>query len=290
MDIRIMQYFLTLTQQGTISAAAEALHVSQPSLSRQMKELEEELGVRLFLRGKRQITLTPEGLLLKNRAAEMLHLMRETEKELTRTKGVLKGDLYIGSGETHAFRHIAALLRKMREAHPEVRFHLIDGDTEDLLPLLDAGKLDFAVLFTNFEMSAYHTRELPETDRFGILMRDDAPLAAKEALTVADLYDQPLIISRASEEFFFNNEDRGRIHIIGTYNQVGNTAIMVAEGVGYALVFDRLLNLEGTELCIRPLLPVIHNTGRLVWRKYQVYSPVMQAFLELLAETPDNTL
>ena len=156
MDIRAMQNYLAVTREGTISAAAQALRVSQPALSRQMKDLEEELGVTLFERGKRRITLTEEGLILRKRAEEMIRLMQRTETEISQVRDRVTGDVRIGAGESHAFHHLSRSAGLLRKQYPGIRFHIISGDTMDLMDQLDSGLIDFALIFSDFDSGLYH--------------------------------------------------------------------------------------------------------------------------------------
>ena len=179
MDIRTMQYYLAVVREGTISAAAEALHVAQPSLSRQMKELEEELGASLFIRGNRKITLTEEGMVLRKRAEEMIRLMQMTEEEISQIKNHISGSVRIGAGESYSFHYLSRTAASLANDHPDIRFHITSGDTQDLMDELNDGLIDFAVIFTEADHSLYQSIELPAEDGFGVLMPKDCPLAHK---------------------------------------------------------------------------------------------------------------
>ncbi len=179
MDIRTMQYYLAVVREGTISAAAEALHVAQPSLSRQMKELEEELGASLFIRGNRKITLTEEGMVLRKRAEEMIRLMQMTEEEISQIKNHISGSVRIGAGESYSFHYLSRTAASLANDHPDIRFHITSGDTQDLMDELNDGLIDFAVIFTEVDHSLYQSIELPAEDGFGVLMPKDCPLAHK---------------------------------------------------------------------------------------------------------------
>ena len=283
MDIRLMQYYLAVVREGTISAAAEALHVSQPALSRQMKDLEEELGVTLFERGSRRITLTEEGMILRRRAEEMLRLMQLTEAELTQARDTITGEIHIGAGESHAFHFLSRAAGQLMQEHPGVRVHVVSGDTEDLMDQLGNGLLDFALIFSDVDHSLYHSLVLPQEDRFGVLMRRDSELAEKEFLKMDDLIGKPLLISRAADGQLWNGEETRNMNVVGTYNLIYNASLMVEDGLGYALCFDRLINVSGDSvLCFRPLLPEICVQGTLIWKRYQVLSPAVRLFVEQL--------
>ena len=284
MDIRLMQYYLAVVREGNISAAAEALHVSQPALSRQMKDLEEELGVTLFQRGSRRITLTEEGMILRKRAEEMLRLMQLTEAELTQARDTITGEIHIGAGESHAFHFLSRAAGQLMREHPGVRVHVVSGDTADLMDQLGNGLLDFALIFSEFDRSLYHSLVLPQEDRFGVLMRRDSELAGKEVITMDDLIGKPLLISRAADGQLWNGDKTQNLNVVGTYNLIYNASLMVEDGLGYALCFDKLINVSGdSALCFRPMIPELRVQGTLIWKRYQVLSPAVRLFVEQLA-------
>ena len=277
MELRTMQYYLAVVREGTISAAAEALHVAQPSLSRQMKELERELGASLFVRGNRRITLTAEGVVLRRRAEEMVRLLQMTEEEISRVKNHVSGPVRIGAGESRSFHYLSRAAANLASEHPDIRFHITSGDTRDLMNELADSLIDFAVIFTDVDHSLYESIPLPAEDSFGVLMKRDSPLAEKEEIRIADLKDLPLIVSRASEPLFAGT----RLNIVATYNLVYNASLMVEDGLGYAICFDRLINTTGdSRLCVRPLVPRMENAGNLIWKKYQVFSPAVRLFIQ----------
>ena len=284
MDIRLMQYYLAVVREGTISAAAEALHVSQSALSRQIKDLEEELGVTLFTRGSRRITLTEEGMILRRRAEEMLQLMQLTEAELTQTRDTVTGEIRIGAGESHAFHFLSRAAGRLMREHPGVRVHVVSGDTADLMDQLGNGLLDFALIFSEFDRTLYHSLVLPQEDRFGVLIRRDSALAQKDTVTLDDLIGKPLLISRAADGQQWTGEKTQSMNVVGTYNLIYNASLMVEDGLGYALCFDRLINVSGDSvLCFRPLTPEVTVQGTLIWKRYQVLSPAVRLFVEQLA-------
>jgi len=281
MDIRIMQYFLAVIREGTISGAAEALHVAQPSLSRQMRELEEELGVTLFERGNRRITLTEEGLVLRKRAEEMISLMQQTEDELSQVKNNTTGTIRIGAGESWAFQYIARVATELTHEYPGIKFSVKSGDTIDLMDELGKGLLDFALIFSDHDPSIYQSVTLPGADIYGVLMRKDSPLAKKKSLTMQDLLNEPVIISRGAQKHFSSDEVLSKLNITATYNLIYNASVMVKEGMGYAICFNRLINTSGdSELTFVPLKPEMKIYGKLIWKKYQVLSPAIKKFIE----------
>ncbi len=285
MDIRTMQYYLAVVREGTISAAAEALHVAQPSLSRQMKDLEEELGVSLFERGNRKITLTEEGMVLRKRAEEMVRLMQMTEEEISSIKNHVSGSVRIGAGESFSFHYLSRAAASLAEEHPDIRFHITSGDTQDLMDELQNGLIDFAVIFTDVDHTLYQSLPLPAEDSFGVLMPKDCPLAEKDVIHWSDMKGLPVIVSRASLPYFTGAGDLSSLNTVATYNLIYNASLLVEDGLGYAVCFDRLINTTGdSTLCVRPLVPQIRNAGNLIWKKYQIFSPAVQLFIDRVRE------
>ena len=276
-----MQYYLAVVREGTISAAAEALHVAQPSLSRQMKELEEELGAPLFERGNRRITLTEEGMVLRKRAEEIVRLMQMTGEEISQIKNHISGSVRIGAGESLSFHYLSRTAASLAEDHPDIRFHITSGDTQDLMDELNNGLIDFAVIFSDVDRSLYQSIPIPAEDRFGVLMRKDCPLAAKDKINFSDLKDYPVIVSRAAVPYFTGTPELSMLNITATYNLIFNASLLVEDGLGVAICFDGLINTTGdSRLCIRPLVPSIESAGNLIWKRYQVFSPAVQMFID----------
>lgn len=285
MDIRVLRYFLAVAREESISGAAESLHLSQPTLSRQLSDLEEEIGKTLFIRGSRRITLTEHGTLLRKRAGEIIDLMEKTTKELTASEESIAGDIYIGAGETEAVHYLTRAARRLQERYPEVHFHIASGDTVDVTEQLDKGLIDFGLLFGAVDEKKYSSIALPSYDVWGIIMLRDDPLAQKEFVTAADMEGKPLIVSRASPE---SGSLFGQVisnNVVGSYSLVYNGSLMVADGLGYMLCLDKILNVTGdSPLCFRPLMPEIKAHMSVVWKKYQVFSKASQAFLSVLKE------
>lgn len=287
MDIRILQYFLAVAREQTISGAAESLHMTQPPLSKQLKELEEELGKQLFVRGKRRITLTREGMLLRKRAEEIVSLMEKTRAEVSASDTSVSGDIYIGGGETEGMRHIAKTVLRVQERCPDIRFHFFSGDGYDVTERLDRGLLDFGTLIEPIDLSKYDSIRLPRPDTWGLLLRKDHPLARREAIRPGDLFDVPLIISR---QLMDENGLSGwlgcsfeKLRIVASGNLVNNLRLLAEEGVGCVITLDEIINLSGDSvLCFRPFVPRMESWMYLVWKKYQVFSPAAEAFLKEL--------
>lgn len=289
MELRILKYFLAVAREESISGAAQALHMTQPTLSRQLMDLEEELGKQLLIRGSRRITLTEDGMLLRKRAAEILDLVEKAEAELTAPDEVVNGDIYIGGGETEAMRMIAEIATGLQQSCPDIRYHLYSGNADDVTERLDKGLLDFGVLIEPANMKKYDYIRLPATDTWGLLMPRDCPLAARPVIRPQDLWDLPLITSRQS---MLSNEFSGwlgkefeKLRIVATYNLVYSASLLVAAGMGYALCLDKLVNTsEESPLCFRPLEPRMEVHLDIVWKKYQVFSGAAERFLKEVRE------
>ncbi len=289
MEIRVLKYFLAVAREQNISAAAESLFLSQPTLSRQLKELEEELGKQLFIRGSRKITLTEEGLLLRKRAEEIVELLDKTEKELSDSDEQVSGEIYIGAGETDGLRLIAKAAKDLQEQYPQITYRIISGDAVDIAERLDKGLIDFALFLEPVDISKYNYLKFPVKDVWGVLMRRDCPLAQRESISPRDLQDMPLIVSRqavdGSELTQWLKNGCEQLNIVSTYNLVYNASLMVDEGLGVALCLDKIINVSGdSSLCFRPLKPRLEVGMSLVWKKYQVFSKAAEKFILKMQE------
>lgn len=293
MEIRVLRYFLTVAREESITAAANFLHLTQPTLSRQIHDLEEELGQRLLIRKSHRVVLTPEGMLLRKRAEEILSMVDKTESEFRSLEATISGDVYIGSGETQAIRPIAEIIRRLQADYPEIHFHMHSGNAQDITDRLDNGLLDFGVLIQPADITKYDSLDLPAKDVWGVIMRKDSPLAAKPCLCREDLRPLPLLCSRqavlsqrhgnAFAAWF--GADFDQLNIVSTYNLIYNAAIMVEVGIGYAVTLDNLANTSASSaLCFRPLSPRLESGLNVVWKKYQVFSPAAEVFLDRLKE------
>ena len=288
MELRVLQYFLAVARERNISAAAQSLHLTQPTLSRQLKQLEEELGKQLMIRGNRKITLTEDGMLLRKRAEEILDLVNRTEKEILQPDDTISGDVYIGTGETDGVRQIARAANQLQEGYPGIHFHIVSGDAVDVCERLDKGLLDFGVLLGDMDKTKYNYIELPMKDIWGVLMRRDSPLAQQGAVSPRDLWDKPLILSRQMDNksglYRWLGKDPAELHTVATYNLIYNASLMVDEGMGYAFTLDKLVNTTGSNLCFRPLTPRLNLGMSLVWKKSQIFSKAAELFLGRLQE------
>ena len=276
MELRVLQYFLAVTREQSISGAAEALHLSQPTLSRQLREMEEELGKQLIIRGNRRITLTEEGIILRKRAEEIMELVRKTENEITLSNNYIAGDITVGAGETDGVRFLTKTAKALQEDFPDIHFHIISGDSVSVLENLDRGLIDFGLVFGEVDTSKYNMLKVPYKDTWGVLMRHDADLAEKEVITSEDLQDKPLILSRQrsskSSLIKWLGKKYEDLNIVGTYNLLFNGSLMVKDGMGYALCFDKIIHItEHSSLCFRPLMPELSEEMHIIWKKYQIF-------------------
>lgn len=285
-ELRVLQYFLAVAREQSISAAAQSLHLTQPTLSRQLRELEEELGKQLMIRGNRKITLTGEGMLLRQRAEEILELVDRTEQEVMQPDDTISGDIYIGTGETDGVRQIVRAAKELQTRYADIRFHIVSGDAVDVCERLDRGLLDFGVLLGDMDKMKYRYLELDEKDTWGVLMRRDSPLARKNTVSPRDLRDKPLILSRQTDNksglYRWLGKDPEQLHTVATYNLIYNASLMVDEGMGYAFTLNKLVNTTGSNLCFRPLEPKLELGMYLVWKKSQIFSKAAEVFLDCL--------
>lgn len=293
MEIRVLRYFLAIAREGSITNAANFLHVTQPTLSRQIRELEEELGQKLFVRGSHSMTLTNEGMLLRKRAEEIVSMVDKTEAEFNSMENIIGGDIYIGGGETDAIKLVADVVKELRNDYPDIHYHLYSGNAADVTERLDKGLLDFGILIQPADISKYDYINLPAKDVWGVIMRKDSPLAQKDFIHKEDLLNIPLICSRQamSQERSKNEfaqwfgEYFKKLDVVTTFNLVYNAAIMVEAGIGYAVTIDKLTNTtESSSLCFRPLEPRIESGLNIIWKKYQIFSAPAELFLERLRE------
>lgn len=291
MELRVLRYFLAVAAEGSVSRAAKVLHVTQPTLSRQLIELEEELGCNLLKRGSHGVTLTPSGVLLRRRAEDIIRLVDRTAGEFTPAVSELTGEIAIGAGESFAMRRLARVARKLRKFHPRVVFHLYSGNREDVTECLDCGVLDFCLFIQPADLTRYNTLTLPEKDTWGVLMRKDSPLAVNKSISPKDLQGVPLLVSRqvmrapeqGNQLLAWFGLSATELNISATYNLIYNATFLVEEGVGYAVTLDRLADCSvESALCFRPLKPALHASLDLVWSKARPLSAVAAVFLQLL--------
>lgn len=291
MEIRLLRYFLAVAQEESISKAADILHITQPTLSRQLMDLEKELNTKLLIRGKRnkKITLTEDGKLLKSRAQEIIELTNKTESEFLFGDKNISGDIFIGGGETDAIRVIARTIKRLSLEYPNIKYHFYSGNGEDVTEKLNKGLLDFGVFIEPIDKKEYGFIQLPQNDTWGILMRKDSDLANKEFIEPEDLINIPLFSSR---QYLVKNLISGwlgfdfeKLNIIGSYNLLYNASVMVEESLGYALCIDKLINISGdSKLCFKPLKPKLEAGILVAWPKNQPLSKIAKLFIQKLQE------
>lgn len=290
MDIRVLRYFLAVAQEESISAAANSLHVTQPTLSRQLMDLEAALGSTLFIRSNRKISLTEHGMRLRKRAQEIVTLFDKTTAEFNTPEEIVSGDIYIGAGETHTISVLARAAKALQNDNPGISYHMFSGNADDVAERLDKGLLDFGVFIGSVNFRKYDFIGLPGLDIWGLLMRKDSPLALQSSIKSQDLCSLPLIISNQSlvsnQISGWGQHDLAKLNIVATYNLVYNASLLVQEGLGYALCLDKLVN--NSELCFRPLQPQLNTSLSLAWKKQQIFSKAANLFLKKLQETISN--
>lgn len=239
MDIKVLRYFLALAREESVTAAAEYLHLTQPTLSRQLSELEDELGVKLFIRGSRRITLTDDGMRLRKRAEEILSLVQKTEAEFQAPAETVSGDIYIGGGESYVMGFVTEVMKALQDDYPQIRFHIFSGDADEVTERIDKGLLDFGLLIEPANITKYESMVLPAKDKWGLLMRKDSPLAQQKSVRPEDLWELPLIGSK--QRHVDDNiakwirRDYDALNNVATYNLIFNATLMVEQGIGYAL-------------------------------------------------------
>lgn len=294
MELRVLRYFLAVSREETITGAAEMLHISQPTLSKQLMDLENELGKQLFIRGNRKITLTEDGIYLRKKAQEIIDLVDKTEATFNSSNSIISGDVFIGAGETESMKFISKIIKKLQMNYPDIHYNIFSGNIDSVLERLDKGLLDFGVLISPSDISKFNSIELPLSDTLCLMMRKDSPLANKEFITPKDLYKLPILIPTrtASNNLFLKwlNCSLEDLNIVGIYNLIYNASLLVQEGFGYAICIDKLVNCENTNICTVPLKPTVNFSSVLVWKKYQVFSKAAQKFLEELQKEIDTNI
>ena len=287
MELRVLQYFLTVAREGNITRAASLMHITQPTLSRQLMQMEEELGVKLFRRGKHNILLTEEGMLLRRRAQEIVDLAEKTTKELMHGEEEVSGEISIGCGETKNMRPLSEMMASFHQKYPDVNFNIYTAIADDVKERLENGILDMGLLLEPVEISRYHYVRMPLKEKWQVLMRRDSQLAEKQKITPKDLTGVPLIMAKRQsvrnelENWF--GYDREKLRIVSTCNLSHyNQSVMVESGIGVALVMEFSCNQD--TLCLRPFDPKIESGCVLVWKKNLTLSPVVQRFIEYVKE------
>lgn len=294
LDLRVLNYFLTVAREESITRAAEALHLSQPTLSRQLRDMEDMLGKELMIRGPRRITLTEDGLFLKKRAEEILSLASNTEQELRSDDTELNGHIHIGSAESDSVRFIMRTAHILQTQYPALHFDITSGDRPAMMELLDKGLIDMALIYGHVDTEKYEVLPCPATDRWGILLHRDNPLSQKETITPQDLWKEKLIVSNQVLQGNIHGDALqiwiqkpfADLHISATYNLVYNASLMVSEGLGSCIMLEKIIRLspEDPALCFRLFNPSLEDRLFIVWKRFQLFSKGTQAFIGLLKQ------
>jgi len=288
MKIRVLRYFLTVVREGNITRAAENLHITQPTLSRQLMQLEEELDTQLVIRGKRGIKLTESGRLLVKRAEEILSLVNKTESEIT--SDLVTGQISIGSGESvMTSKVLSKLIKKFHNKYPQVKFDLFSGNANDIKEKIEKGLLDIGLLITPVNTEKYYSIKLQEKEKWGILLLKDDPLAKKQKIIAEDLINSNLIISKRSiienkmADYFADYYSD--LTFIAYYNLIFNALTMVESGLGYALALESSINIgQSKKICFRPLEPEITSSCKFIWKDKEIFNSTTTAFIDLIKE------
>lgn len=288
MELKTLRYFLAVAREENMSKAAELIHVSQPTLSKQLKALEEELGKPLFIRHAFSIELTEEGQLLRKRAEDLIDMADKITNEFASLGNINGGDLYFGLAESYQIRHLAKQIKEFKNTYPNLRYHITSGGTEQVLERLNKGILDFAVLVETPDYTKYSVLEFPETDKWGIIIPKTHFLAKKECVTVDDLIGLPLFASNQSWQADiprWAGSKMDQLKLEGTFQLAYNGAVFASEDLGILLTFEKLVDTStDSSLTFKPLSPILENKMYLVWKKHQVFSPIADRFLSKIQE------
>lgn len=283
MEIRTLRYFIAVAREENMTKAADILHVTQPTLSKALKALENELGKKLFTRHSFSIALTDEGMLLRDRAEDLISMADKIQRDFLSLDDISGGDLYFGLAESYQIRYLARELRIFKKNHPGLKYHITSGDTEQVTEKLDKGLLDFAVLCDAPDARKYDYLIFPEGDVWGVIMPQEASLAKKETISVNDLTGLPLF---TSEQAWTGDIKRwagkayAKLHLEGSFRLAYNASMFVKEGLGYQLSFKHLVNTTAESgLIFRPLSPRLETKLFLIWNKYQTFTPLADRFL-----------
>lgn len=286
MELRTMRYFLAVAREENMTRAAQLLHVTQPTLSKQLKALEEELGKKLFIRHSFNIQLTEEGVLLRKRAEDLVKMADKITTEFLALDDVLGGDVYFGLAESYQIRYLAAAIRQFKETYPDLHYHITSGDTEQVTEKLDKGIIDFAVLAQEPNTAKYHYLTFPNADLWGLVMPKNCPLSENKAICAEDLAGLPLF---CSEQGWHNDISKwcgsriDKLHLEGSFRLSYNGSLFVKEGLGYLLTFEHLIDTNPESgLVFRPLAPKLETKIYLIWKKYQIFTPIAERLLEKL--------
>lgn len=289
MDIRVLQYFVAVAQEGSITGAAESLFITQPTLSRQIKDLENELGVTLLHRGSREVTLTEDGQYLYNRALEILSLVRKTTDNLAH-QGPISGTISIGAAEGRTVKTLFDIAKSFQDEYNNVNFDVFSGNADDILEKINAGILDLGVISQDVDHNIFNSIELPHTEHWGVLMPKDHPLASYTKLSIDDLVKYPLIISNQSgvDSAFTSLMKKKETKISASFNLAYNASLMVEAGMGLAIIWSNLIHTasDSSNLAFVPLDGTIAPVAlSLIWKRSSQQSHAVHAFVEYFQKT-----
>lgn len=286
MELRTMRYFLAVAREENMTRAAELLHVTQPTLSKQLKALEDELGKKLFTRHSFSIQLTEEGVLLRKRAEDLVKMADKITEEFHTLDDLSGGEIFLGLAESYQIRRLAAVIRTLKNRYPDLRYHITSGDTEQVTEKLNQGIIDFAVLAQEPNTSKYQYLKFPYSDLWGVVMPASCPIAQKAAIRFEDLIGLPLF---CSEQGWHNDITKwcdnriNQLHLEGSFRLSYNGSLFVKEELGYLLTFEHIIDTSpDSGLVFRPLAPRLETNIYLIWKKYQVFTPISERFLEML--------
>lgn len=289
MELRTLSYFLAVAREQNMTEAANVLHVTQPTLSRQIADLEDELGKKLFTRTSRNTLLTEDGMHLRQRAEEILALVNQTEDELKNDTIDLSGCIRIGAGETHAMHILADLFADLHGRYPRLTVELFTGNADAVEEKLAHRLIDFALMIEPFNTEHYHFIRLPEPMRVGIVTRDDSEWAAKDGITPDDLNEMPLLVSsrQSANHYDYTQWSGGKVsaetmNIVGRFDLISNASHFIRTGIANAIGIDELLQLDTGHLKFIPLKPALTFSAVIVWKKYRLLSKSSSVFLEEL--------
>lgn len=286
MEIRTLRYFLEVAREENMSKAAERLNLSQSTLSKQLKGLEEELGKKLFLRHSFSIELTDEGMLLRKRAEELLSMANKITAEFLAMDDVIGGNIYFGCAESYQIRHLARVIKHFKQQYPDFHYHITSGDTEQVTEMLDKGLLDFAVIVEEPDYEKYNVLKMPDSNRFGVIMPSTCKLSEKQVIRFEDLLEIPLFCSEQSwrtdlPRWCGNRLDELKLE--GSFRLAYNGSIFAKEGLGYLLTFENLIYANSENgLVFRPLFPTLETYMYIIWKKRQVFTPIAECFMHEL--------
>lgn len=283
MEIKNLRYFIAVAREENMSRAAQTLHVTQPTLSKALKALEGELGKKLFTRHSFSIKLTDEGMLLLNRAEDLVAMADKIEQEFISLDDITGGDIYFGLGESYQIALLASEIKKLKDRYPSFTYHITSGDTEQVTEKLDKGILDFGVICELPNKEKYEYLPFPSSDRWGAVMLKSHPLAKRKSIRVSDLVGQPLFCSEQSWNIDipeWAGEHFCELKLEGTFRLSYNASMFAKEGLGILLTFEHLINCsEESDLVFRPLTPKLETKLYLIWNKYQKFTPIAEKFL-----------